>query len=69
MTNVIQFFNSWVGRLLRVALGLVLFGYGLFGLGGTAGAVIAVVGLAPIGLGVWGHCLSEFFVPGSARVL
>ncbi len=59
MSNLIQFLNGAVGRLLRVALGIALIWYGLLALGGTAGAILAVVGLVPIGLGVWGHCLLE----------
>ena len=63
MSNLIQFFNGGFGRVLRVALGVALIWYGLLVLGGTAGAVVALIGLVPIGLGVWGRCLLEL-VPG-----
>jgi len=59
MSNLIQFFNGRFGRVLRLALGVAFIWYGLLVLGGTAGAILAVVGLVPIGLGVWGRCLLE----------
>ncbi len=67
MSNLIEFLNGAVGRLLRVALGVALIWYGLFVLGGTAGAILALVGLVPIGLGLWGHCLLELVASKTAR--
>jgi Inner membrane protein YgaP-like, transmembrane domain len=67
MSNLIQFLNGAVGRLLRVALGVALIWYGLLVLGGTAGAILAVVGLVPIGLGLWGHCLLELVATETAH--
>ena len=67
MSHLIQFLNGTAGRLLRVALGLALIWYGLIVLGGTAGAILAAVGLVPIGLGVWGRCVLELVAPKTTR--
>jgi Inner membrane protein YgaP-like, transmembrane domain len=61
MKALINFMNSGVGRGVRVLLGLVLVYAGLFALGGgLTGYVIALIGLVPIAMGAWGHCLLEF---------
>jgi len=67
MSNLIHFLNGAFGRVLRVALGVALVWYGLLILGGTAGGILAVVGLVPIGLGLWGHCLLELVPRKLAR--
>jgi hypothetical protein len=59
MAAVAQFMNGTAGRVLRAALGAVLIAYGLFGLGGVGGGVLAVVGLIPLALGTTGRCLLE----------
>jgi hypothetical protein len=41
--------------------------YGLVVLGGTAGPILAVVGLIPVGLGLWGRCLLEVVPATAAR--
>lgn len=61
MNGLIQFMNSVWGRAARVILGLALIWYGLFVLGGTAGVIVAVIGLIPIGLGLAGRCVLEPF--------
>ena len=65
MMSTITFMNSGIGRPVRFLLGVGLIVYGLFGLGGTAGTLVAAIGLAPITLALWGHCLLEAFVPRS----
>jgi Protein of unknown function (DUF2892) len=65
MTSTITFMNSGIGRSVRLLLGVGLIVYGLFGLGNIAGTLVAVVGLVPIALAVWGHCLLEPFAPHS----
>ncbi len=60
MNGLIKFMNSVTGRVLRVALGLVLIYLGLAVIGGTTGLVVAVIGLLPIAMGVWGKCLLQF---------
>ena len=59
MTTLISLMNGRLGRATRVALGVALIAGGLAGLGGKVGLVVAVVGLLPILMGVWGRCLLE----------
>ena len=61
MTSIITFMNGGIGRSVRFLLGVGLIVYGLFGLGSTAGTLVAAIGLAPIALALWGHCLLEPF--------
>ncbi|HLZ25358.1 MAG TPA: YgaP-like transmembrane domain [Ktedonobacterales bacterium] len=65
MSSTIRFMNSGIGRSVRFLLGVGLIVYGLFGLGSVAGTLVAVIGLAPIALAGWGHCLIEPFTPHS----
>lgn len=60
MKGLIDFMQGAFGRVLRVVLGLVLIYAGLALVGGTAGIVIAVIGIVPIAMGVWGPCLLGF---------
>ena len=46
-----------VGRVLRVALGVVLIYLGLVRMSGTGGRVLAIAGLLPLAMGLWGPCL------------
>ncbi len=57
MNTLINFMQNGLGRVARVILGLALVYVGLAVLGGTAGIVIAIVGLLPIAMGAWGPCL------------
>lgn len=59
MSGIISFMNGGAGRALRIVLGVALIGYGLLGLGGSVGTVLAVVGLVPLVMGLWGRCLVE----------
>jgi hypothetical protein len=45
------------GRSLRVVLGAILIYLGLARMGGTGGRILAVAGLLPIAMGLWGPCL------------
>ncbi len=63
MTGLIEFMNTTLGRGLRVVLGMALIYLGLVMLGGAAGWIVAVVGLLPIAMGAWGHCLLEVAMP------
>lgn len=62
MNGFVDFMNGVWGRLIRIALGVALIGYGLFGLGDTLGLIIAVIGVVPLGMGLWGHCLPELVI-------
>ena len=61
MLRIVELMNGTWGRLARIALGLVLVGYGLAVLGGTPGIALALLGLLPVALGVSGRCLLEPF--------
>ncbi len=63
MTGLANFMNTTAGRALRVVLGIVLVYVGLAVLGGTAGWIVAIVGLVPIAMGLYGHCLIEYILP------
>ncbi len=60
MNTLISFMQNNVGRALRVILGVALIYAGLFVVGGTLGLVVAIIGLLPIAMGVWGPCLLGF---------
>lgn len=60
MKTLIKFMQGTAGRALRVILGLVLIYAGLFVLGGTLGIVVAVIGILPLAMGIWGPCLLGF---------
>ncbi len=45
------------GRVVRVALGAVLIYLGLARMTGTGGRIVAIAGLLPIAMGLWGPCL------------
>jgi len=59
MATLIAFMNGFWGRAIRIVLGVVLMGYGFLGLGGTTGLIIAIIGLIPLVMGIWGRCLLE----------
>ncbi|HVC82312.1 MAG TPA: YgaP-like transmembrane domain [Chloroflexota bacterium] len=59
--------NTVWGRAASIVLGLVLMGIGIGVLGATpAGIALVVVGLVPIVMGAWGHCLVEALTPRHA---
>ena len=45
------------GRLVRIIAGLALIAVGLFVLEGTVGAVVAIIGIAPVVAGIVNVCL------------
>lgn len=60
MGGLITFMQGTWGRLLRIVLGIVLIYVGWVVVGGTTGTIVAVIGLVPIVMGVWGPCLLGF---------
>jgi hypothetical protein len=52
-----KFMSSGLGRGLRIVVGLVLIGLGLFSVGGTGGVILAVVGAVPLLAGAVDVCL------------
>jgi hypothetical protein len=67
MTGFVSFMNGAFGRILRIVLGLALIWLGLLGpmAGTTGGAIVAVIGVVPIIMGIWGRCLLQFVFGGS----
>jgi hypothetical protein len=57
MNPFVQFMVSPAGRIMRVAAGLALIGWGLLGLGGAVGIVVAVVGAVPLLAGLVDVCV------------
>lgn len=60
MNNLIQLMQTMGGRALRVILGLVLIFAGLFVFSGMLGTIVAIIGILPIAMGIWGPCLLGF---------
>ncbi len=63
MNGLIGFMNRGIGRAARVALGLALIALGILSIQGTTGAAVAIVGLVPLVMGIWGRCLLELVAP------
>ena len=55
------------GRVLRVVLGVFLIYLGLGRMSGIGGGVVAVAGLLPIAMGLWGPCLVHLAVRRQKR--
>ena len=56
-TPFAQLMNAPTGRALRVVAGLGLMGVGLLAIGGTAGFVVAAIGVIPIAAATLDLCL------------
>ncbi|MGE5138558.1 MAG: DUF2892 domain-containing protein [Rudaea sp.] len=67
MESLVHFMNIGVGRGLRFVLGVVLIYVGLAVVSGTLGLILAIVGLVPIAMAAWGHCLLEVAAPKAHR--
>ena len=57
MNPFVTFMNSTTGRIVRIVAGIALIAWGLLGLGGSTGMVVAVIGLAPLLAGLFDFCL------------
>jgi len=57
MHPFVTFMSSTAGRVARAVAGLALIGWGLAGLGGTTGIIVAVVGAVPLLAGAFDVCL------------
>ncbi len=57
MNPFIKFMASTAGRVTRVVAGFALILWGLLGLGGAAGIVVALVGLVPLVAGLFDFCI------------
>lgn len=57
MNPLVSFMASSAGRILRVVAGIALIAWGLMGLGGTWGIVVAVIGAVPLLAGLFDFCV------------
>ena len=57
MNPFVKFMASTTGRIVRIVAGLALIGWGLLGLGGTSGLIVAIVGLVPLAAGQFDFCV------------
>jgi hypothetical protein len=57
MNPFVSFMASTAGRVLRAVVGIVLVYVGWVTMGGTAGIILALVGLVMIAAGVFDFCL------------
>ena len=56
MNPFIAFMASTSGRIVRTIAGILLVAWGLLGLGGTAGIIVAIIGALPLLAGVLDFC-------------
>lgn len=56
MNAFTKFMASTTGRIVRILAGIALIAWGLFGLGGTTGIIVAIVGALPLLAGVFDFC-------------
>jgi hypothetical protein len=57
MNPFVKFLASPAGRVIRAVAGLALILWGLAGLGGPVGIVVAVVGVVPLAAGLFDFCV------------
>jgi hypothetical protein len=57
MSPFISFMASPIGRLVRIIAGIALIAWGVLGLSGTTGIVVAIVGAVPLLAGLFDFCL------------
>ena len=57
MNPFIAYMASASGRIVRIVAGIALIAWGLLGLGGTAGIIVAVVGALPLVAGLFDFCI------------
>ena len=62
-----QCMSSTRGRIGRIVAGLALIVAGLFALGGTAGMLLAAIGLVPLLAGTFDVCLFSALFGGPLR--
>jgi type IV secretory pathway VirB2 component (pilin) len=57
MNPFVSFMASTTGRITRIVAGIALIAWGLMGIQGTAGFILAVVGLVPLVAGLFDFCV------------
>lgn len=57
MNPFVSFMASTAGRIVRMIAGIALIAWGLLGLGGTTGIIVAVIGALPLLAGLFDFCI------------
>jgi hypothetical protein len=57
MNPFVKFMASTAGRLLRIVAGVALILWGILGLAGTTGIIVAVIGAVPLLAGIFDFCI------------
>ena len=57
MNPFVKFMSSTTGRIVRVVAGIALIAWGLAGITGTAGIIVAIVGAVPLLAGLFDFCV------------
>ena len=57
MNAFVRFMVSGAGRAVRAVAGIALILWGLLGIGGGTGILVAVIGLVPLLAGVFDFCV------------
>jgi hypothetical protein len=57
MNPFVAFMASTTGRIVRVVAGIALVAWGVLGIGGTAGILVAVIGAVPLLAGLLDFCV------------
>ena len=57
MSPFVKFMISPVGRILRIVAGIALIAWGLMGLSGATGIIVAIVGAMPLLAGLFDFCV------------
>jgi hypothetical protein len=62
MNPFVKFMQTPAGRVGRIVAGLALIGAGVLGVSGAQGYLLAILGLVPLGAGLFDICLlAPFF--------
>ena len=57
MSPFVKFMISPAGRILRIVAGIALIAWGLAGLDGATGIIVAIVGAVPLLAGLFDFCV------------
>jgi hypothetical protein len=57
MNPFVKFMASPAGRIVRIVAGIALIVWGLLGIHGVGGVIVAVVGLLPLVAGLFDFCV------------
>jgi hypothetical protein len=57
MNPFVKFMASTAGRLLRIVAGIALILWGILGLAGTTGIIVAIIGAVPLLAGIFDFCI------------